>query len=261
MSPDAYRSVVGVSSNLASQERLVWLREQLDAHGSVKIAPAAKKFDVSDMTIRRDLLELESLGMARRVRGGAVAVLPVAFEGRHHSKPREKARIAAKVRPLVPGSGAIGIDASSTLVRLATALDRGRELLVITNGWEAFTALQHKPGITATLTGGNLDPRTGSLVGPIANRAAGSLLLNKLFLSAAAVEAGIGSSETTLEEAEVKRAMAAVAGEVILCVDSSKLNTRSIVPVVDWEHISLLVTELDRKDKRLAPYRKLVDIL
>ena len=247
--------------SVAFEERLLWLREQLDAHGSVRIGPAAKHFDVSEMTIRRDLLELESLGMARRVRGGAVAVLPVAFEGRLQSRPRAKARIAAKVRPLVPGSGAIGIDASSTLVRLATALDRGRELDVITNGNEAFAALQGKPGITATLTGGNLDPRTGSLVGPLACRAAGSFLLHKLFLSVAAVDPAVGTSETSIEEAEVKRAMAAVARDVVLCVDSSKLGNRSIVPVVGWDRVTLLVTELDPKDARLAPYRKLVDVL
>jgi DeoR family transcriptional regulator, fructose operon transcriptional repressor len=256
-----YRSVVGVSSNLASEERLAWLRDQLDKHGVVKISPAAKHFDVSEMTIRRDLLELESLGMARRVRGGAVAVLPVAFEGRHQARAKAKTRIAAKVRPLIPGSGAIGLDASSTLVRLATALDRARELLVITNGYESFVALQDKPGITATLTGGNLDPRTGSLNGPLACRAASSLLLNKLFLSAAAVDASVGSSETSVEEAEVKRAMVAVAGEIVLCVDSSKLGTRSIVPVVEWDQVSLLVTELEPSDARLKPYRKLVDIL
>ena len=252
---------MGVSSNVAAEARLLWLREQLDAHGSVRIGPAASRFAVSEMTIRRDLLELESLGMARRVRGGAVAVLPVAFAGRHHARPKAKARIAAKARAMVPGSGAIGIDASSTLVRLATALDRARELLVVTNGQESFAALQSKPGITATLTGGNLDPRTGSLVGPMACRAAGSILLNKLFVSAAAVDPTVGSSETAIEEAEVKRTMVDVAADVVLCADSSKLGTRAIVPVVGWERVTVLVTELDPDDRRLDPYRGLAELV
>lgn len=252
---------MGVSSNVGTEERLLWLRNQLDSHGIVRITHAAQHLEVSDMTIRRDLLELESLGMARRIRGGAVAVLAVAFEGRHNLHPAAKAKIAAKVRSLVPGSGAIGIDASSTLVRLATALDRARELLVITNGSEAFAALQDKPGLTPMLTGGSLDARTGGFVGPLACRAASSLLLNKLFLSAAALDAAIGSSETTLEGAEVKRAMASVAAEIIVAVDSSKLGSRSIVPAVSWEQVSLLVTELDPRDARLDPYRKKVKLL
>lgn len=251
---------MAVATSLAAEERLLWLRDQLDRNGAVRITAAAEHLEVCDQTIRRDLGELESLGMARRVRGGAVAVLPVAFEGRHRTHARAKARIAAKVRPLIPGSGAIGIDASTTLVRLATALDRGRELVVMTNGSAAFAALQDKPGISAILTGGNLDPRTGSLVGPHACRAAGSILLNKLFISAAAVDPGVGSSETSIEEADVKAAMVAVAADVVLCVDSSKLDTRAMVPVVGWDQVSLLVTELDPDDRRLAPYRGVVEI-
>lgn len=250
-----------VSSNLATEERLGWVRGQLDEHGSVRIGPAAKSLGVSEMTVRRLLLELESLGMARRVRGGAVAILPVAFQGRHGMQPRAKALIAAKVRTLVPASGAIGIDASTTNVRLASAIDRARDLLVITNGPQAFAALQDKPGLTPILTGGTLYASTGSLVGPTACHAAGSLLLNRLFLSAAALDPIIGSSETAIEEAEVKRAMAAVAAEVVLAVDSSKLDNRAIVPVLALTQIGILVTELSPTDPRLDAYREFAQIL
>ncbi len=252
---------MGVSSNLATEERLGWLRSQLDAEGSVRIAAAASVLDVSEMTIRRDLLELEAMGVARRVRGGAVAVGPVSFEDRHRSRARAKAKIATKLRALVPSSGAIGLDASSTLLRLAGAIDNARDLIVVTNGNETFAALQDKPGLTAVLTGGSLESRTGSLVGPLACRAAGSLLLNRLFLSGAALDTEVGSSESTVEEAEVKRAMAAVAGEIVMAVDASKLDTRAIAPAVDWDQIALLVTDLSPKDSRLESYRARVEVL
>ncbi len=256
-----YCAAMGVSSNLATEERLAWLRSHLDNSGSVRIADAADQLGVSEMTIRRDLLELEAMGVARRVRGGAVAVGPVSFEDRHRSRARAKAKIAAKLRPMVPSSGAIGLDASSTLLRLASAIDSGRELLVMTNGAETFAALQAKPGVTAILTGGSLEERTGSLVGPLACRAAGSLLLNRLFLSAAALDAEVGSSEATLDEAEVKRAMVAVAGEIVLAVDASKLGSRAIAPAVGWDQVAVLVTDLSPRDARLAAYRELVEIL
>ena len=256
-----YCASMGVSSNLATEERLGWLRAQLDSTGSVRIAGAAEHLGVSEMTIRRDLLELEAMGVARRVRGGAVAVGPVSFEDRHRARARAKAKIAAKLRPMVPASGAIGLDASSTLLRLAGAIDSARELVVLTNGAETFAALQAKPGVTAILTGGSLEEHTGSLVGPLACRAAGSLLLNRLFLSAAALDAEVGSSETTLDEAEVKRAMAAVAGEIVLAVDASKLDSRAIAPAVAWEQVAVLVTDLSPRDARLAPYRDLVEVL
>lgn len=252
---------MGVSSNLATEERLGWLRAQLDGQGSVRINDAAGTLEVSEMTIRRDLLELEAMGVARRVRGGAVAVGPVSFEDRHRSRARAKAKIAAKLRPMVPATGAIGLDASSTLLRLAGAMESARDLIVVTNGSETFAALQDKPGLTAVLTGGSLEARTGSLVGPLACRAAGSLLLNRIFLSAAALDADVGSSETTVDEAEVKRAMAGVAGEIVLAVDASKLDSRAVAPAVGWDQIAVLVTDLSPKDSRLAPYRAHVEVL
>src|SRR5206468_3558800 len=147
---------------------------------------------------------------------------------RHRSRAKAKAKIAAKLATLVPVSGAIGLDASSTVLRLATTMAPARGLTVVTNGPETFNALQDVPGVTALLSGGQLDPRTGSLVGPIACRAASSFLLNRLFISAAAVDPELGPSEAVLEESEVKRALAAVADEIILAVDATKLDSRSV---------------------------------
>jgi len=249
-----------LAGNLATEHRLRWIRDHLDASGQVRIAAAAKTLDVSEMTIRRDLQELEALGVARRVRGGAVGVGPLPFADRQRSRARSKAKIAAKLLDTIPDSGAIGFDASSTVLRLANAIESSRDLVVLTNGWETFQALQRKPGVTAVLSGGQLDKRTGSLVGPVASRSAGALLLSRLYISAAAVHPDLGPSEPAMEEADVKRSFAAVADEVILAIDSTKLGARSIAQSIEWQDIALLVTELDPSDARLAEYREHVEI-
>jgi DeoR family fructose operon transcriptional repressor len=213
------------------------------------------------MTIRRDLLNLEGMGIARRVRGGAVAAGPVEYQGRKQVRAAAKAKIAVKLRPLVPATGAIGIDSSSTLLRLAGVLDRALNLAVVTNGQDAFNALQGREGITPVLTGGVLSPHGGSLVGSQACRAAGELVLNRLFLSAAAVDPSLGSSEVTVEDSDIKRAMLAVAGDTVLAVDSSKLGARALALCVGWDQVTTLVTDLDPKSHRLDPYRGRVDIL
>ena len=111
--------------------------------------------------------------------------------------------------------------------RLAARLGKARDVTVLTNGPDTFRALQDHGGVTALLTGGELDPRTGSLVGPLATRPARDLLLRRLFVSAAAVDPDVGASEATLEEAEVKIALAGSASEVVLAVDASKLGHRA----------------------------------
>jgi DeoR family fructose operon transcriptional repressor len=249
------------TGNLATEERLQWLRELLEQESRVRIALVAPRLGVSEMTVRRDLQELEAMGLARRVRGGAVAVGPTPLADRHRSQARAKARIAAKLTRLLPATGAIGMDASSTVMRLVSSMDSSRDLTVITNGPETFQMLQGKSGIAPLLTGGQLDLQTESLTGPLACRSAGQFLLTRLFASAEAVGAEQGASELSLAEAEVKRALGAVSGEVVLAVDASKLGGRSVAMSFEWEEVSLLVTELDPGDVRLDPYRDRVAIL
>lgn len=249
-----------VQGTLASEERLRWLSEKLTVDGTVTIADAAGALGVSEMTIRRDLAELEGRGTARRVRGGAKAVGPQKFAERHHTAARSKSRIAAKLAELVPATGAIAFDASSTVMRLARALDKPRDLSIITNGPDTFTALQAVPGVTALLTGGQLDARTGSLVGPLACRTAAQLTVELFFASAAALDPSVGALEATLEEAEVKRSFAAGAERVVLAADSSKLDARAVAVGLDWDRVDILVTDLEPTDRRLSPYRGIVQV-
>jgi DeoR family fructose operon transcriptional repressor len=244
--------------NVQGVERLDLLRRRLEVDGRVVVADVAADLDVSDITIRRDLEVLVDEGVARRVRGGAVAVGPQQFTARARQHARAKARIAEKLLDLVGASGAIGIDASSTVQRLATRLGGVRDLTVVTNGPDTFRVLQDQPGVTALLTGGELDARTGSLVGPLAARAARDVLLRRLFVSAAALDPAVGSSESTLEEADVKLALAGSAGEVVLAVDASKLGHRAPARAFPLKRVDVLVTELDPSDPRLDSYRSQV---
>jgi DeoR family fructose operon transcriptional repressor len=249
-----------VQGTLASEARLRWLTDRLRADGSVTIAEAAEQLAVSEMTIRRDLLALEEEGSARRVRGGAQVAGPQTFARRHHTATRAKSRIAAKLGALVPASGVVAFDASSTVMRLASQLGDARDLTVVTNGPDTFDALQGLPGVEALLTGGRLEPRTGSLVGPLACRALAQLSVDLFVTSAAAVVPAVGALELTLDEAEVKRCVAASAAQVILAVDATKLAARAVATAIEWDAVDLLVTDLPADDPRLDPYRDAVAI-
>ena len=236
-------------------DRLRRIEDLVQTSGRVRVVDLAAELAVSEMTIRRDLDMLAEQGVVQRVRGGAVAVGPQPFAERFSRHVRAKDRIAAKLSVLVGDGGAIGIDASTTLQRLASHIGDVRDLTVVTNGQDTFGTLQGTIGVTPLLTGGQLDPRTGSLVGPIAVRTARELLLRRLFVSAAALHPTHGTSEATLEDADVKLALADVAAEVIVAVDSSKLGQRASARAFAPERIALLVTELDPSDSRLDPYR------
>lgn len=240
--------------------RLDQIRAELEAEGHVRVAALAELLGVSEMTVRRDLDALADLGIAHRVRGGAVSIGPQTFADRFTQASRAKDAIADKLVELVDDGATIGLDASTTLQRLAARLGGVRSVTAVTNSLESFAALDRHLGVTALVTGGSLDPRTGSLVGPLAARAARDLVVGTLFVSAAGLDPALGTTESTLEEAEVKRALADVAGAVVVAVDSSKLEQHGAARCLTVDRIDVLVTELDPGDARLDPYRSLCEV-
>lgn len=243
------------------EERIGEMKDLIADRGAVRIGELARDFGVSEMTIRRDLDELEALGLARRVRGGAIALGPEPWEQRHQHNARAKAKISEKLIPLVPTIGTVAFDASTTIYRLAASIGNVRDLRVVTNGWDTFHSMKGTPGITALLTGGTEEPRTGSLVGPMAVRTAQSFLYDTFFGSAAALDPELGSSEAALAESEVKRAFSQTSSHIILAIDHSKLGTRAPARMFDFEQIDLLVTDLEPSDHLLDPYREMVEII
>ena len=87
------------------------------------------------------------------------------------------------------------------------------------------------------------------------------MAVHTFFASAAATRPRFGALEATLEEAEVKRSLAAGAHHVVLAVDSSKLDGPGVALGVEWDRIDTLVTELHPSDERLVPYQQLCRIL
>jgi len=242
-------------------DRLDAIKARVQSNGRVRVVELASELDVSEMTIRRDLDLLSEQGALQRVRGGARAIGPQPFAARYGQHARAKERIATKLLALVGDGGAIALDASTTLQRLARAMADARDVTVLTNGPETFRSLQAAPGLTPLLTGGQLDGRTGSLVGPLAVRSARDLLLRRVFMSAAGLDATHGTTEATLEEAEIKLALADMAGEVVVAVDHTKLGQRGPARCLAIERMHVLVTDLDPDDARLDAYRGAVRIL
>jgi DeoR family fructose operon transcriptional repressor len=228
------------------------------ANGGTDLAGAADRYEVHPMTIRRDFDVLEREGRVRRVRGGVVTVDDDPFTLRRSRQLRAKQTIAAKLLPLIPDGGVIGLDASTTVLVLAELIPPDLTVAAVTNGLVAFEALSRKRGVQAYLTGGEREERKLSLVGSLTQQTFAAFHLDRSILSAMGVHASSGTSESTLEQAAVKDAMARASGEVVLAVDASKLQSHSHVHALALDRVTTLVTDLDPADVRLDPYRRLV---
>jgi DeoR family fructose operon transcriptional repressor len=250
---------MATTGTLGAEERRTRLTAILERDGSIRLDDAAVELDVSSMTVRRDLADLEQLGLVRRVRGGAIPTLrPRTFTERSATGVREKGAIVEKLRSLIPTDGAIAIDASSTAGGISRLLGEST-LTVATNSYPNFLLAGANREVTAILVGGQAESRTDSFIGPIACQAASSVLYRRFFLSAAAIDPTVGSSEVTLEEAQVKQAFARSSDETILVAPASR--QRAMAVGFALADIDLLVTELDPADPALDAYRDAVELL
>lgn len=252
---------MAISSSLGAEARRKHLLNMLGAEGRITISWAAESLGVSEMTLRRDLADLEALGRLRRVRGGAVAPLrPETFAQRSTRGAAAKRTISAKAQSVIPAEGVCAFDASSTVGVVLGGLTHAADLTVVTNSSENFRAAEARPGVTSILVGGQRESRTDSFIGPMAALMAGSLHYGVYVSSAAALDAAWGSSESTAEEAAIKRIFHRQADRTVLLADASKLGSRATARALELHEVDLLITDLDPEDPRLDPFRGSVEV-
>ncbi|RYE62563.1 MAG: DeoR/GlpR transcriptional regulator, partial [Rhizobiaceae bacterium] len=119
------------------------MREQLTIRGKVVASELATQFDVSEDTVRRDLRELAKLGFCRRVYGGALLPTPDfgTLATRTALDKDRKSSLARAAARLVEDGQTVFIDAGSTNLAVANALDPSQTLTIITNAPVIATAL------------------------------------------------------------------------------------------------------------------------
>jgi DeoR family transcriptional regulator, fructose operon transcriptional repressor len=235
----------GVRSALPSVRRQSIVNEIIRRH-TVTITDLARQFGVSEMTIRRDLHELEKTGLIESVHGGAksasLSPFELSYAQREMMEREAKRAIGHAAATLVEHGDVIALDGSTTTLQLARNLvDRGN-LTVYTNGIKVATELAHRPGIRIILTGGELY-HSVSLVGLFARSIFEKIRVDRLFLSVTGITEDLGLSGPSDVDADVKAAMIAAAAQVVLVADHTKFGRRSYVRVAPLSAVHVVVTD------------------
>lgn len=227
-------------------ERLERIVKLLSERGGVRTQELAHELGVSPATVRRDLEELAARGAVDRAHGGAV--IPsrgTGVEAPYHEKTQhmqpEKQRIAQRAAGLVPDGATVLLDSGTTVLALAKGL-AGRPVTAIALDLPSASALSREDGTEVWTLGGHVRNGLFSLVGPWAEQTLRTLSVDIFFMGADAIDR-VGVSNSTVEEAEVKRLAMAAARTVVLLADSTKLGKRSFARVCEWDRISALITD------------------
>jgi len=200
---------------------------ELERTGRVLVAELSDRFQVSAVTVRKDLDALERRSMLRRVRGGAVSTGKAdegAFEMRLRHSVRAKRAIAQAVAPLVRHGDVIAMDSSTTCFYLARELLDRRNIVVVTNGLRTAELLMEQSSAMVLMPGGVLRRAAESMVGPIGDVLAGRGRIDKGFFGLMGLSTAHGLLDVVVEEAQTKQFMARACNQVFGLFDSSKVG-------------------------------------
>jgi len=220
------------------------LRERLACGESLAVTDLCAEFGVSADTVRRDLIALEGLGAARRVRGGAVPLTkPVAaLRERKDTQAPPSRGLLQQAGQALEGATTLLLDGGLTVLALARELMATPDLLVVTPSPWVGTATCER-GIETVLLGGRVSERGGIAVGAEVERALSGLAADVAVLGACGLDAGFGLSSDDLQENAVSRRMALAAGRVLVLTSADKLGRRARHRTLAPEEIDMIVTD------------------
>jgi DeoR family transcriptional regulator, aga operon transcriptional repressor len=231
----------------SADDRRAQLMEMVEQEGYCTIVELSKAFDVSDMTIRRDVRTLVREGRLRSVHGGVTvlpqnAMLGTDFRSRASRMGAAKRAVAHRALDYVPKAGAIALDAGTTTLEMAAGLPADSRVQIVTPSLAAVNALIGHEGVEVMCLGGKLHPSTQSFAGPATVAAIGELRVRTFFLAASGLHAdGVYCGNDF--DAVTKRALVDVADEVVLLTDSSKFTISAMVRACSLAEVHRVITD------------------
>ena len=225
--------------------RLSALVEILQRDGRIDVGEMAASFGTAEMTIRRDLDRVVAMGMARRVRGGAISLLmrgeELPFAMRVMERAEAKGRIATAVAEVLRDGEAILLDSGTTAVLVGREL-AGRRITVMPMSLHAAAVVAASESIRVLIPGGQTRPGELAMVGPLALASISALRFDTAVLTCCGLADGRVTTHN-IGDAEVKQAMIRSAARVILAADSSKLRQTAMAVVCAANDADMIITD------------------
>ena len=241
---------MGVSDDsVSSRERRDTIMHLLLESESVVVRDLADRFNVSAMTVHRDLDALEAIGVLRKVRGGATAQPTSVYEsslafrlGKMADAKRSIAELAA--RRVTPGAS-VALDDSTTTLAMMPFLAEIPELTIVTyfaSVVEEF-ARQAQSSLRLIVIGGTYNHKYHSFGGALAEQQLRNLSVDHSFVSVSSVDVERGAFHQELGQAALKRTLVHIARDSSLLVDATKFRRGGLHRVVELSELQAIYVD------------------
>lgn len=239
-------------------ERHKYIIDQLLKNQKVVTTDLALALDLSEDTIRRDLIELSREKLLKKVYGGAILIPEKSTDVFNImiSSEEQKKKIAAKALSLLHDGQVIIMSGGSTNLVFAKLIPADLKATIYTYSLPIAMQLSQYPNIDLIFIGGKMQKKAMVTIGMDVIQVVSKIKADICFIGASSINIKQGLTEIGYEISIVKKAMIESSDRVVSMFSSSKLNTKMPHVVCELNQLNTIVTELDPEDLTLEEYRK-----
>lgn len=212
---------------------------------SVRILDLSKELRVSRETVRKDITDMEEMGLLKKTYGGAVldgANTETDYEKRRTENQHAKETIAERALQFIEAGDTIYLDYGTTSYMLAKKLVDFDDLTVVTNSIPIVNLLIRSEGINLIILGGNVRKNEDSLFGSFGLNNAQQIFVDLGFFGCAGLDIKSGMTNYHMGEIEISKVMLTHSKTVIAMADETKLGKSALYKTSELNDIDILIT-------------------
>jgi len=248
---------------MLKEQRKRKIIDLIEANKQVFIAELADQFNVSEMTIRRDLDELGQTGVIQRIHGGAIIIerseinyeLPIIE--RSHEQAKEKQKIAEKIVSMIQDGEKIFLGSGTTTLAIAEKLHHHHDLTVLTNAITIINCLIPMKNITLIVFGGFLRRAELSMIGHFTQEALKDIQVDKVIIGIRGIHIEQGLTSDHLQELYTDQAILKLSKIIIIAADHTKFGHVAAIRTAPITSASMIVTDDQAPDEMINQIRSL----
>lgn len=227
-------------------DRHTKILELLTENKKIEVTKLSELLNVSQVTIRKDLIQLENRGLIVREHGFATLNSSDDINNRLAYHYEIKQRIAKLATESVMDGETIMIESGSCCALLALEIAQTKkDITIITNSAFIADYIRKVSNTRIILLGGEYQNESQVMVGPIARKCVESFFVDKLFIGTDGFSEASGFTGKDYMRSETVRDMAKQANNVIIVTESTKFYQKGVVNLIATDEISSVVTDVN----------------
>ncbi|WP_297281776.1 DeoR/GlpR family DNA-binding transcription regulator [uncultured Anaerococcus sp.] len=225
-------------------ERQNKIVEVINKKKKISVVELSDIFNVSTVTIRKDLSTLADQGIIKKTHNYAELLNNDNISRKLSYHFIEKTKIANKAIDLVDDNDTIMIESGSCCAIFAKALTENKKnLTIITNSVFIADYIGNKPDFQIILIGGIYQQSSQVLIGPILASTVKNYKVDKLFIGTDGYSYEWGFSNKDAFRGEAVRHMASRSNKVVILTESEKFEQNGTLPLGIENKVHSVVTD------------------